>query len=172
MSDAVEVKAESTTEQVNDFQYNANVVVRRTNGNLNITGTLNQSAADAGCAAYAHLRRSAANRCGGITSSMEDVQLCLRRNQGKACADAFPDDAVRRNECYGCISQASVDPRLNQNLSPSGAHCGCGCARRSTRGHQWFFLIMILIVLAFLTVRLCQSCQADAPPAAAAPVSP
>ena len=165
-SEGVTVNAESvsTTQQSSDIKYEANVVVERKNGDLNITGRLNQSSTAAGCAEFAPLRRSAVDRCGGEVTSLETMQLCLRRNQGQACMDAYPNDPVKRNACIGCISQAMVDPRLHGSSAHCGGNCGCG----SSTGHKWFFAIMMLIVLVFLVVRACQGSGSPAPAAPAA----
>lgn len=95
------------------------------------------------CDQFRRLRRSAVNRCGGEVSSLEAMQLCLRRNQGQACAEEYPDDQVMRNMCIGCINQASADRRLN----PSSA---CWRGRQGPQAYNWFFLFAILIVLGFL----------------------
>ena len=92
------------------------------------------------CDQFKDLRRSAVGVCGSATSSLEAMQLCLRRNQGKACSDEYPDDQVMRNKCIGCINQA-------RTLNPSSA---CWRGRQGPQMYNWFFLVAILIVLGFL----------------------
>lgn len=155
-------EAKATVKKSKDWKYDAKVVVERKDGNLNITGNLEQSSAGP-CSDYLPLRRTAAGKCGGEVSSQEAMQTCLRRNQGQACMDAFPNDPLRRNECIACINLASADPRLHG----SRGHCGssCGCSKRKSSAHSWFFLSIIIILLIFVGWRAC-SCK-DAPKAQA-----
>ena len=161
MAGTLKLNAQSTTVQAT--RQSSDLRVRRDNGNVSISGTLHQSAAP--CAQYTSLRRSAADRCGSI-SSFEALQVCLRQHQGQACLDAFPNDAAKRSECIGCVSQASVDPRLRPAQAGSELHATnapapapaptCGCAKTGSRAALLITATLLIAVFAVLLYCACR----------------